>query len=54
MALREYRWRGSTWQIADEDIRRYPGAVPIDQKPKNNEKKRPMPANKSRRAPKDK
>ena len=53
MALKEYRWRGYTWQIADEDLPKYPGAVPINQQPKANEKKR-SPANKSRRAPKDK
>lgn len=54
MSLKEYRWRGSTWQIADEDLPRYPGAVPVNQEPKDNTKKRPVPANKSRRAPKDK
>ena len=54
MALKEYRWRGSTWQIADEDLPRYPGAVPVNQEPKDNTKKRPVPANKSRRAPRDK
>ena len=54
MALKEYYWRGSTWQIDDKDLGRYPGAVPVDNKPKDNTKKRPVPANKSRRAPKDK
>lgn len=54
MALKEYYWRGTTWQIADEDLHRFPGAVPVDAKPKDNAKKRPVPANKSRRAPKDK
>lgn len=51
MALKEYKWRGSTWQIADEDLGRFPGAVPVE-KPKDKEKK--APANKSRRAPKNK
>ena len=54
MALKEYYWRGSTWQIADEDLRSFPGAVPVDNKPKETAKKRPIPANKARRAPKDK
>ena len=47
--LREYRWRGSTWQIAEEDLPKYPGAeliVPA----KDESKKRTTPANKSRRA----
>ena len=54
MALKEYYWRGSTWQIDDEDLPRFPGAVPVDQKPKETAKKRPVPADKSRRAPKNK
>ena len=29
MALKEYLWRGHTYQIADEDVARYPGALPI-------------------------
>ena len=53
MALREYEWRGSTWQIADEDLVRYPGAVPV-WKPEEKEKKRSPVNNKSRRAPKNK
>lgn len=52
MALREYKWRGFTWQIADEDVDKYPGAVPVDAEPA--QKKQKTPANKSRRAPKDK
>lgn len=51
MALREYRWRGNTWQIADEDLYHYPGAVPVETTPKTKQK---APANKSRRAPKNK
>lgn len=45
MALKLYKWRGSTWQIADEDLHRYPGAVPV--KPET-EKKKKVPANKAR------
>ena len=49
MAMKEYRWRGSTWQIADEDLPRYPGAELI--KPaKDVSQKRATPQNKSRRA----
>lgn len=50
MALKEYLWRGTTWQIDDKDLPRYPGAVPVTAPPK--EKKRTT-ANKSRR-PKNK
>ena len=49
MALKEYRWRGSTWQIDDKDLSRYPGAeliVPA----KDVSQKRATPQNKSRRA----
>lgn len=51
MALKEYLWRGTTWQIADEDLDRYPGAVPVV---KASPKAKRKPQNKSRRAPKDK
>lgn len=47
MALKEYRWRGCTWQIDDKDLPRYPGAVPVDAEVKA---KKRTPANKSRRA----
>ena len=64
MALREYRWNGLTWQIADEDIALYPGAVPVERpeaKPARNRKaatpksrgtanKAQTPANKARKA----
>ena len=50
--LREYLWRGSTWQIDDKDLHRFPGAVLV--KPEQKEKRKTTPANKSRRAPKDK
>lgn len=46
-----YRWRGYTWQIDDKDLDKYPGAVPVSE-PKA--KKEKTPANKSRRAPKNK
>lgn len=49
--LREYYWRGYTWQIADEDIDKYPGAVPVNRTAK---KKKSPASNKSRRAPKNK
>ena len=52
MALREYRWRGNTWQIADEDLAKYPGAVLVE--PVQPKQKRQTPANKSRRVPKNK
>ena len=51
MALKEYRWRGYTWQISDEHLHLYPGAVPVKPEPKEKTK---TPANKSRRAPKNK
>lgn len=56
MALKEYRWRGSTWQIDDKDLEMFPGAVPVEKPKPNGEKKRipAAPANKSRRAPKNK
>lgn len=46
--LREYYWRGNTWQIADEDLGKYPGAVLVSAEPK--EKKKQTPANKTRRS----
>lgn len=49
--LREYRWRGSTWQIADEDIHRYPDAKLVEA-PKKEKKKETK--NKTRRSPKNK
>lgn len=52
MALKEYRWRGYTWQIADEHLHLYPGAVPVEPLPK--EKNNTQVKNKSRRAPKNK
>lgn len=49
--LREYYWRGYTWQIDDKDIKKYPGAVPVNGPAK---KKAPAKSNKSRRAPQNK
>ncbi len=46
MALKEYKWRGYTYQIADEDLKYYPGAKPIN-KPEAKAKK--APANKARK-----
>lgn len=51
MALKLYSWKGSTWQIDDKDLHRYPGAVPVE---KTAEKKKDEPANKSRKSPKTK
>lgn len=50
MALKEYRWRGSTWQIADEDLPRYPGAELIVPAKDVSKKRSETPQNKSRRA----
>ena len=43
--MKEYKWRGLTYQIADEDLDKYPGAIQIGEpankaaaKPKNKEK----------------
>ena len=52
MMLREYLWRGYTWQIDEKDLHLYPGAVLLKSEPKT--KKKPQASNKSRRAPKDK
>ena len=49
--MKQYKWRGSTWQIADEDLHRYPGAVPAETE---TEKKKKAPANKARREVKNK
>lgn len=51
MALKNYYWRGFTWQIAEEDLDKYPGAVPVDA-PKV-KKASTAPANKTRRSPKN-
>lgn len=48
--VKQYSWHGSTWQIADEDLHRFPGAVPVE-KP---EEKKKTPANKGRKEVKNK
>ena len=48
MALKIYRWRGNTYQIAEEDLRLYPGAVPVEPE----KKAAKAPANKARRTTK--
>lgn len=57
MALKEYFWNGKTYQIADEDLKHYPGAVPAKEeapvKPEPQTKSKKAPANKSRQ-PKNK
>ena len=47
--LKEYKWRGYTWQIDEKDLDKYPGAVPIEKK-EPSEKKEQAPKNKSRSA----
>lgn len=51
--LKNYRWRSYTWQIAEEDLSRYPGAELIIEPKTETKKRTPMP-NKSRRAPQNK
>lgn len=52
--MKVYRWHGHTYQIAEEDLFRYPGAVPVEPEvPKAKEekpepKKKAAPKNKSR------
>ena len=57
MALKEYFWNGKTYQIADEDLKHYPGTVPVKGetpvKPEPQTKSKKAPANKSRQ-PKNK
>lgn len=44
--LRQYKWRGFTWQIDDKDLEKYPGAELIEQEKPDAKKKTPQ--NKSR------
>ena len=52
--MKKYIWRGATYQIADEDLWKYPGAVPVhpevpkaaEEEPKS--KKKTPAKNKSR------
>lgn len=52
--MKIYKWRGFTYQIADEDLHLYPGAELVE--PKKEPKKEPQdkvrktPANKARKA----
>ena len=52
MAMKIYKWRGYMYQIADEDLKHYPGAVEVTDKPEAKAKK--APANKSRQTVKTK
>ena len=53
MAMKKYTWRGFTYQIADEDLGLYPGAVPVEEEPK--EKAADVkPMNKARKPAKNK
>lgn len=47
--LREYRWNGNTWQIADEDLHMYPGAELVEPAKDKAKKRETTPQNKSRR-----
>lgn len=49
--MKEYRWKGKIWQIADEDLHMYPDAEPVEA-PKKEKKK--TTKNKSRQTPKNK
>lgn len=51
MAMKVYKWRGNTYQIADEDVRLYPGAVPVEAPKK---KKEEAPKDKARKTAKNK
>lgn len=51
--MKKYTWRGFTYQIADEDLGLYPGAVPVEEEPK--EKAADVkPMNKARKPAKNK
>ena len=50
--MKKYIWRGTTYQIAEEDLWKYPGAVPVhSETPKTPEKKAEP---KAKKAPKNK
>ena len=58
MAMKKYLWRGYTYKIADEDLPKYPGAVPVEA-PKPKAKPEPKakaeePKTKAKEAPKNK
>ncbi len=50
--MKEYRWRGLTYQIADEDLKSYPGAEQVSPEPEA--KAAPQPKNKGRKTTKNK
>ena len=57
--LKEYIWGNHTYQIADEDLSRYPGAVPVEsvrvkEAANNAGKKAPTPKDKADKHAKNK
>lgn len=48
MALREYAWRGRTWQFDEDAVP--DGAVPVKPARAKGEEKKAEPANKARKA----
>ena len=53
--MKIYKWHGITIQIADEDLKQYPGAVPVHEKKKPEPKvKKQTAKNKSRKKPENK
>lgn len=50
--MKEYKWRGLTYQIADEDLKFYPGAEQVNAEPET--KAAPQPKNKARKTTKNK
>lgn len=36
--MKKYKWRGFTYQISDEDLKNYPGAVLLETKAKEEPK----------------
>lgn len=52
--LKIYKWRGSTWQIDDKDLHRYPGAVLVEKEKDAPAEKKKQPANKTRKEVKNK
>lgn len=49
--MKEYKWHGLTYQIADEDLCNYPGAIPVGEPDKKADVK---PKNKARKPAKNK
>ena len=52
--LKKYRWNGYTYKIADEDLHKYPGAIPVEAKKAPETKAAAEPKNKAAAAPKTK